>query len=317
MRLLYVDESGGSEPPDLHRSSTPVMVIAGLIVDAAKVKRLTKDFVALKMKHFPAKFASGKSLDHIKTEVKGNDINAMTRASGRNQRRQAARFRKDLLELLSRHDVEVVARVWVKQDGIALSPAKTYTYGIQDLTQHFEMRLRDDNDFGILIADSRNHEGNLIVAHSVFTQKWRSRGDPYRHLIEIPLFGASDNHAGLQLADLVASTFIFPMAVAAYGRPRTGNSHRPSVYEPVRADNGESLEALQYRYQDKKGYWRGGIAVKDPEGRRGSEQIFGLRRVGYTESDVRQPKSQARLEAFHDAGPKPGPPPAGVPTWHV
>lgn len=40
----------------------------------------------------------------------------------------------------------------------------------------------------------------------------------------MPLFAHSDNHVGLQVADLLASTLVFPMAAAAYGAPE-GNVH--------------------------------------------------------------------------------------------
>ncbi|MEU6997474.1 DUF3800 domain-containing protein [Nonomuraea sp. NPDC046570] len=62
--------------------------------------------------------------------------------------------------------------------------------------------------------------------------------DPYTPLGEVPLFAASDNHAGLQIADLLASTLVFPMAASAYCPQRPGNPHssgctracgRPSV----------------------------------------------------------------------------------------
>ncbi|MEV2265794.1 DUF3800 domain-containing protein [Nonomuraea africana] len=56
----------------------------------------------------------------------------------------------------------------------------------------------------------------------MFTQKWRTGGDPFAPLSEVPLFAASDNHAGLQIADLLASTLVFPMAASAYCPPATG-----------------------------------------------------------------------------------------------
>jgi hypothetical protein len=34
--------------------------------------------------------------------------------------------------------------------------------------------------------------------------------------MEVPSFGHSDNHAGLQLADLICSAFLWPMAMHAY-----------------------------------------------------------------------------------------------------
>jgi hypothetical protein len=51
--FCYLDESGGAEPPDRGRDATPVMVILGLVVDAARVPALTRDFLALKRAVLP------------------------------------------------------------------------------------------------------------------------------------------------------------------------------------------------------------------------------------------------------------------------
>jgi hypothetical protein len=56
------------------------MVILGLVVDAALVPGLTRDFLALKRRHFPGRFTAGHALDHVLVEVKGNEILQMTRS---------------------------------------------------------------------------------------------------------------------------------------------------------------------------------------------------------------------------------------------
>lgn len=127
MHVCYLDESGGYEAPDSDPSATPVMVILGLIVDAASVPALTRDFLALKRRHFPGRFASGHALDHILTEVKGSDILQMTRSSGRNSRRQAQRVRLELMDVLERFDCRLVGRVWVKEPSKGMDPLRPAT----------------------------------------------------------------------------------------------------------------------------------------------------------------------------------------------
>src|SRR5690242_10774214 len=114
MRFCYLDESGGCEAPDSGPTATPVMVILGLIVDAASIPALTRDFLALKRQHFPGRFTTGHALDHILIEIKGNEILQMTRDRSRNLRRQADQFRSGLLNLIEAHPCRIVGRVWIK-----------------------------------------------------------------------------------------------------------------------------------------------------------------------------------------------------------
>jgi Protein of unknown function (DUF3800) len=156
-----------------------------------------------------------------------------------------------------------------------MKPDASYGYSVQDVAQHFSEFLQVANSTGIMIADGRDHPRNLKVAHSIFTQKWRTGGDPYPALREVPLFAASDNHAGLQVVDLLASTLVFPMAANAYCPPRAGNPHSSPRYEDVRLAFGKRLRALQYRYVDEVGRWRGGVVVSDPVAHRSGAILFG------------------------------------------
>lgn len=90
---------------------------------------------------------------------------------------------------------------------------------MQDISLHFNEFLLARNSRGVLIADGRAHHQNIQVSHSVFTQKWRTGGDPFPSMLEVPVFSHSENHVGLQLADLIASTLVFPMAATNYCVP--------------------------------------------------------------------------------------------------
>lgn len=249
------------------------MVILGLIVDVALIPALTRDFLALKRRHFPGRFVSGYALDHILTEVKGSDILQMTRSSGRNPQRQAQRFRHELVDMVERYGCRLVGRVWVKEPNKGIDPQSSYCYAVQDITQHFGQYLEVQNDIGIVIADGRQHHANLQVAHSIFTQKWRTAGDPYPALREVPLFAASDNHAGLQIADLLASSLVLPMAASAYCPRRSGPHYSPK-YAAVRTMFGSRLKDRQYRYRDETGRWRGGMVVSDRIGQKPGSALF-------------------------------------------
>lgn len=275
MYICYLDESGGYEAPDRSPDATPVMIILGLVVNAASVPAMTRDFLALKRRHFPGRFTAPHALEHILVEVKGNEILQMTRNSSRNKRRQAQQLRSELLDLVAAHGGHIVGRVWVKEPGKSMTPSSSYCYAVQDIAKHFSQYLQSRSSEGVLLADARAHSQNIRMAQSVFTQKWRTAGDPYPFMREIPLFAHSDNHAGLQIADLLASTLVFPMAAAAYCCTVPGAVHSSARYEEVRARFGSQVRALQYRYRDETGRWRGGLVVSDPVGLRSGSALFG------------------------------------------
>jgi len=160
VHFLYLDESGSTEPPDLGSNATPCMAIVGVIIDAALVPVLTREFLALKRRHFPHRFERGHALNHVLTEVKGSELLQMARHSSRNKRRRALLLRSELLELLDRYGCRVLGRVWVKQPGVSLKPTETYTFAVQDIAVHFGQFLLEHKSQGLLIADARNQATN-------------------------------------------------------------------------------------------------------------------------------------------------------------
>ena len=250
------------------------MALVGLIVDVASIPALTRDFLALKRHHFPGRFTSSHMLGHILTEIKGTEILQMTRSDSRNKRRQAQRFRTDLFEVIRRYDCKILGRVWIKESGKTMDPIASYCYAIQDITQHFNQYLLANASTGVVISDSREHKANINVAHSIFTKKWSVGGDAYPTVSEVPVFAASDNHAGLQLADLVATTLVFPMAAAGCCIKRPTNVHSSSRYTAIRTEFGDEVSRLQFRYRDEGGRWRGGLVVSDPVSKRPGSRLF-------------------------------------------
>ncbi|MFC5953735.1 DUF3800 domain-containing protein [Streptomyces pratens] len=96
-----------------------------------------------------------------------------------------------------------------------------------------------------------------------------------RGVIESPVFGHSDTHTLLQLADLVVFSLLFPIACHAYLNDVTWNVHCVDAYQPLRERFGKRLKKLQFRYQDPVGKWRGGIVVSDRRTQRPSSLMFG------------------------------------------
>jgi len=125
-----------------------------------------------------------------------------------------------------------------------------------------------------MICDGRLHNQDAEVSHSIFTQKHKLAGDSYPHLIEATVFGRSQNHVGLQLADLVASAFLFPMATRTFCRLLPSGPHTSSHFAVLKQRYKSQLRPMQHRYQDGASRWRGGIVVSDKPGQLPSKQLF-------------------------------------------
>lgn len=273
MQICYVDESGdlGALPATPGPNDQPVLVLGALFIDAARLEALTNSFLSLKHRFYPGLAnPSASHLDRIIPEIKGADLRRNALQGNRNQVRHAYGFIDKTLRLLEDHDVRLVTRIWVKALGTPFDQKAVYTSSIQAIYSYFESFLVEQDDLGFCIADSRNKTKNVNVSHSIFTQKFQAATSFYNHVLELPTFGHSDNHAGLLLCDLVCSALLFPIACAAYCSGYVANAHvQPSAVN-LKTEFGSRLKDMQYRFQDPTERYKGGIVVADPAGRNSS-----------------------------------------------
>ena len=275
MYICYVDESGdlGALPPlpAPAGNDQPVLVLGALFVDTARLETLTNDFLSLKYRFFPGlAYPSTNHLDRIIPEIKGADLRRDALRGNRNQQRQAYGFIDKVLGLLEAHHVRLVTRIWVKGVGQPFDSKAVYTSSIQAIYSYFDNFLTEQSDFGFCITDSRNKPKNVNVSHSIFTQKFQATTSFYSRVLELPTFSHSDNHACLQLCDLICSALLFPIACEAYCTGSVANIHvQPSAVQ-LKTKFGERLKSLQYRFQEPNGRYKGGIVVSDPAGRNSS-----------------------------------------------
>ncbi len=168
-----------------------------------------------------------------------------------------------------------MARVWIKAPGTALDPRASYTYAIQDIARSFQNYLDHRAELGLIICDSRMQNQNAEVSHSIFTQKHQLAGDALDRLVEVTTFGHTINHAGLQLADLIGSAVLFPMAARTYCLGSSAaQAYVDPYFEDVKLRFAPRVRALQHRYHDADGRWRGGIVVSDAIGQRSGSALF-------------------------------------------
>jgi hypothetical protein len=279
MQICYVDESGdiGALPavPPATGNDQPVFVLGGLLVDAARLESLTNEFLGLKFRFFPGlAYPSPNHLDRIIPEVKGADLRRNALRGSVRERRHAIGFMDKTLRLLEHHGAKLVARVWVKAPGVPFDARAVYTSSIQAIYSYFDRYLSAIDDLGFCIADSRNKPTNVNVSHSIFTQKFQTTTSFYSRVLELPTFGHSDNHACLQLCDLVCSALLFPMACEAYCSGHVANVHVQPAASQLKLLFGARLKSLQYRFQESGGRFKGGVVVSDPLAGRNATLMF-------------------------------------------
>ena len=272
MYLCYVDESGGFEAPNSSSSATPLMVIAGLIVPAAAISPLTSDLLYLNRRFFPNK--ASQRLDFLLKEMKGSGLRAQARSSSRRVRRHATQVLDGVMSLVEKHDLRLLGRIWIKEPTEGLQPRETYTFSIQDIAMHFNRFLEEKDSQGLILCDSRRHNQDVEVAHSVFTQKHKVSGDEFPRLVEPVVFGRSENHAGLQMADILASSLLFPIAARVYCAQQGGGVHADPHFDDLRSRYSSRLRARRYLYRDADGTPRGGVVVSDRLNKRHSGLLF-------------------------------------------
>lgn len=273
MHIAYVDDAGDVQTvPGAHTAVPPVLAFAAVALDAAALAQLTHDFLALKRLHFSGQVRSARLLDDVLIEIKGSDLKAMIRESHR-KRRIAFRFCDDLLTLLEANNARIFGRVWIKAIGVPLNGKAVNTFSIQDMCATFQDFLEGCDDHGVMIIDSSSPGLNAMVSHSIFTQRFRAAGDNYNRLVEMPTFGHSKNHVGLQIADIVASGLITPMAGSAYCAGHMTGVHVHRRYVDVKNRYARRLRLMQHRYP-ASGSWRGGFTVSDPLGQSHGGHLF-------------------------------------------
>lgn len=270
MYLCYIDESGDSQPIKAANDDIqPLLVVAGIFISSEAVRALTADFIALKRRFYPAYFAQiVHPLDVLLKEMKGSDIRRDIRDNPVTSAKVMHHFRflDEALRLLKAYDARLVARIWVKRLGVPLTDKSIYPITTQNLLERFEKYLEERNADGMVIADFRDPHRNSYVAHSVFTQKHKKNGDAYPRVRETPTFGISNNHACLQIADLLCSSILAPMAGRTFCHPDIKNAHTHANYDAIAQRYSKRVRALQY-HCDVNGhrYW-GITASENPHG---------------------------------------------------
>lgn len=241
----------------------------------AKLKSLIWGYLNLKKKFENSVLNSSSKLsDVIRHEIKGSNLRSDIRRGSHRQLRRAFGILDHVVSLLEENNVMVVGYVHVKCDNKG-PRSGVYPDAVARLAHEFEAQLAAASTSGVMILDARTKSKNVPSVHTITTRKFKAGGDCLAHLVESPVFGHSDSHVGVQIADLLVSALIFPMACSAYCGDVVNNVHPHKNYDQIRARYGARIRALEHRYQDACGERRGGIVVFDTRNRRKSVELYG------------------------------------------
>lgn len=216
MFIYFLDEAGcpGSLPLASNQVQ-PILVIGGLIVPQKHLGQLTRDFLALKSQYFPNRVAESGFLETVLVEIKGSDLRGTIRKNLASAKAEL-HFLDETLKLLEVYEAKLITSIWVKSVGEDFNGRAVYTTSVQNQFKAFQKFLQDNNSAGLVIADSRNENLNSQVSFSIFTQKYSVAGDPYKNIVDLPVFGHSKNHVVLQITDIICSAIVWPMASHTY-----------------------------------------------------------------------------------------------------
>jgi hypothetical protein len=275
MHLCYMDESGCTGVlPNATSQIPPVLVLAAIIVDESRLHNLTIDYLNMKQRFFPGKLpVTAEFLQWVLAEIKGSELRKHARSASHRERSHAYSFLDELLTLLETYSIKIIGRIWVKEIGGPFSGRSVYTSSVQHVCTYFNHFLGATQSNGLLIADSRDPALNANVSHSIFTMKFKAAGDAFPNLVEMPAFGHSENHVGIQIADILCSALLFPMATCTCCLGYVNSVHVHASHIGLKNRFGVRLRALQYQYHEA-GRWKGGVTLSDPIGKKSAAALF-------------------------------------------
>jgi hypothetical protein len=279
--IAYVNECGCSgELPSADSPVMPLLTIAGFAAPAAAVERLTAGLAEWKLRFFPGLCRDLADPEgSILVEVEGAELRRLARRSKKTARFAAVAL-GGLLDLLEAEEARLLGRVWIKGIDEPFNRRAIFSTSLQTILAGLGDLCARRGTYGIALLASGDRSPKETLSQQLFSRRFEKlhgaspRGGLER-LAELPSFAHPANHAGLQLAGLLCSALLFPLAAYSFCRGHVRNpTHLSDAYLALKERLGGRLEKLQHRYQDGGGKWQGGITVSDPLGGRPGGILF-------------------------------------------
>ncbi|MGI9027577.1 MAG: DUF3800 domain-containing protein [Candidatus Saccharimonadales bacterium] len=239
MKVLYIDETGDHSLSKIDKSY-PIFVLSGVICDMVYHDGELTDYLnALKLKHF----GTEDIVLHSKEMTHPQSANNKLYMSFINMEFRK-KFYADFEKLLSSLRISLVACVILKNKHLikyGLEAKDPYLLSFDNLINQLIFNL-DDTQKGKIVAESRNSVLDNQLKISYLSSRVKGTNKVQAAEIKLKLASSiefkqkSDNIAGLQIADMVAS----PIARYHLNKPeRVGHQLKyKTVFKKVKNING-------------------------------------------------------------------------------
>jgi hypothetical protein len=229
MLTCFVDESGcPGKLTSIASAIQPLLVIAGMALDTGAIVRATRDFARISQRYHHGQSRPDQICADLTSElIKGVDVRRAFRADPAAAQLKEAPLLDSVLSLLKTHRARLFGVVIVKVPGEEFDGRAVYGRALCDVAQAFHRTLEREQTHGTVIADFREVTLNGRVGAELLEAKLGVAGDQLPWLLHVPTFGNSEMHAPLQMADLLCSALLWPMAAWRF---RTELSGSPALH---------------------------------------------------------------------------------------
>lgn len=225
MLTLFIDESGC--PGQLRTLDSPVqplLVVAGIALDTSHLAEVTRKFARLTQRYHHGQSRPNEICTDIQAElVKGSDVRRAIRANPSSPELKELAFLDSVLSLMKTHRARLFGTVIVKHVGQEFDGQVVYGRALHEVVRTFHEQLLASDTFGTAIADFREAKLNGRVSVELMEAKLGPLGDQLPRLLHLPTFGNSEVHAPLQIADLVCSALVWPIAAHRFREELSGS----------------------------------------------------------------------------------------------
>lgn len=251
MYLLYLDESGDTFDAlgaKATNEGMPLFVLGGIAIDQSALTDLTRKLVEIK-----ARALSDRSLIHRHDyegenapEIKGSLVRHAFRSEASSLATSLFQnFLDEICDVLKTQNAKLFAQISLKRKGQQFTGEALYGRSMELIFDRFQAYLNTVDNEGIVIADSRDPGRNSKTAHSIYKKKFRAQSEKFPAIVEAPVFGHSENHAGIQIADFVCSSLLAPMAAIQFASDLSSDSWSDEGFKRLVDRYGPRLQAMQ------------------------------------------------------------------------
>ncbi len=281
---LYLDETGTTDAHTvpLKPGITPMFTLAGVALPIDRWRDYDRGYLRLKREFFAKEIDASTKIDVV-WEVKGSDLFAPRNAAS--ERNKV--FAYKVLDLIKEYKGRAFGVNFLKSVNNPMPRSSIYTKGLQILAERFDVFLRESDEQGIIIMDSRMahmRKGNGVdytVATSYLSFIFgNNEGKLLKRIVEAPMFADSGITAGLQIADIVSGMIY------------------ADVYRHKLSSDVAVLEKGLLDYSHCQKYHTPlSEVVFQSENHYGSQKMYGLRTIDHRDVDI-APKLDALKAKF-------------------